>query len=202
MEPMTGQLSEARTCRMDRCPPKLKGIGSRDQPNPRILNNISVLISRAGRNRHAGATYLSGLVPKDHLPLLVRQSAASAAKPTQTFMPKSSHFPRPLVMSPGALAGWISRNWKLSKADRIRLEMTAIHEPNVVMDVINSIWAAYRGTPRVPLPPPYRDKTGKILGPELFNDDWEFVANPPGMNPKLAAEITKRAEAGRKKKST
>ena len=24
----------------------------------------------------------------------------------------------------------------------------------------------------------YKDKTGRILGPELFDGDWQFVANP------------------------
>jgi hypothetical protein len=66
-------------------------------------------------------------------------------------MTKPPRFPRPLIVSPGWLAGWISRNWKLSKADRIRLEMTAIHDDDgAIMIMIDRLWAEYRGTPKVP----------------------------------------------------
>ena len=122
-------------------------------------------------------------------------------------MNKSPKFPRPLVISPGMLATWVSKNWKLSKADRVRLEMTAIHDDDAaVMQVIDRLWAEYRGTPQIPkavhFPKPYTDKNGQILTADHFTGDWDFVANPPDINPKLAAKIKKRAEAGRKKKST
>jgi hypothetical protein len=98
-------------------------------------------------------------------------------------MTKSPKFPRPLVISPGMLAAWVSRNWKLSRADRVRLEMTAIHDDDAaVMKIIDKLWSQYRGTPRIPkavhFPKPYTDKNGTVLTPDKFDGDWDFVANP------------------------
>jgi hypothetical protein len=123
----------------------------------------------------------------------------------RTFMPKSPAFPRPLVISPGMLAAWISKHWKLSRADRMKLELTAIHEPDAVMEIIDRLWAEYRGTPRIPkavhFPKPYTDKNGTILTADQFDGDWPFVDKPPNMNAKLGAKIKKLADAARAKKS-
>jgi hypothetical protein len=120
-------------------------------------------------------------------------------------MTKTPAFPRPLVISVGMLAAWISKNWKLSKADRMKLELTAIHEPDAVMEIIDRLWAEYRGTPRIPhavhFPKPYVDKNGTILTADQFDGDWPFVDKPPNINAKLFAELKKRGEAARAKKS-
>jgi hypothetical protein len=48
----------------------------------------------------------------------------------------------------------------------------------------------------------YRDKTGKILGPELFDGDWLFVANPDMCgHEKLTKRIEQLADKARAKKS-
>lgn len=47
----------------------------------------------------------------------------------------------------------------------------------------------------------YRDKTGRILGPEEFDGDWPFVANPDMRgHEKLTALIKMRAARARAEK--
>jgi hypothetical protein len=70
------------------------------------------------------------------------------------------------------------------------LGMPYIIGPKSATSAAKSIWREYR------------DKTGKILGPELFDGDWLFVANPELRgHEKLTERIKQLADKARAKKS-
>jgi hypothetical protein len=101
---------------------------------------------------------------------------------------------KPFGGNEGAAVDFALKNWLLTPVEKFALAKA--FEFRHDFDDLHPLLDALAGAQRTR----FKLKIG-FLTAEDFDGDWQFVANPPNMNTKLFAKLTKQGEAARAKKS-